>query len=432
MNRSFYNGLSGTKTQQSGIDIWGYNIANVNTVGYKTNLPEFSSIFAQTLAEGSGSTTSDQIGLGSKLNSTAISMSQGALQQSDNPLDMAIQGDGWFGVSGINNKQFFTRNGLFTTNADGYIIDGYGNFLLGTSANNIDYITDPEDPAKSIAVLNKSVPSVELSLPQAQSKLQLPERMYYPPEASTKAEFKANLPVDYQPGQTFNTKSELIAPDGSKHTLTISFTKSETQPTLGSAWDYKAYIDNETEPFSEVTGKLEFDEHGGLKTVPAKFTIDNHGGAVEVTLGTSAYDGLVSIAGADIATSSIADGFPEGYLNGYRIDQDANIIASFNNGRQSAIGKVAVFHFQNDQGLEKAGSNLYTTSSNSGEPLFFKDDEGNSVLGAQVINNALENSNVNLNTALTELIVLQKAFDASAKSITTSDQMLQKAINMKK
>ncbi len=431
MNHSFYNGIAGIKTHQSGIDIWGNNIANVNTVGYKANTPEFSSIFSQAIADGGG-VTSDQIGYGSRLQSTAIDMSQGTLQQSDNPLDLAIQGDGWFGVSGMNNRQFFTRSGLFSTNAEGYITDGQGNFLLGTSANNIGTITDPEDPNKQIAVLNESVTSVDLSTPEAQGRLQLPARMYYPPEPSTVAEFKANLPVDYLPGQRYNVRAGLIAPDGSKHTLTITFTKSTQQPTLGSAWEYRAFIDDEDAPSAEVTGALEFDEHGGLRTVPATFSIDNHGGSVEVTLGRSAYDGLVSIAGADIATSSYADGFPEGYLNGYRIDQEANIVASFNNGRLSAIGKVAVFHFQNDQGLEKAGSNIYMSTPNSGSPTFFTDDDGNPVLGAQVINNAVENSNVDLTAALTELIVMQKAFDANAKSITTSDQMIQKAINMKK
>ncbi|WP_457594542.1 flagellar hook protein FlgE [Hydrogenimonas sp.] len=431
MNQSFYNGIAGTKSHQSGIDIWGNNIANVNTVGYKANTPEFSTIFSQALVDGGGA-TSDEIGFGSQLHSTAIDMSQGTVQQSDNPLDLAIQGDGWFGVSGMNNRQFFTRSGLFSTNAEGYITDGYGNFLLGTSANNIGTMVDPEDPNKQIAVLNESVTSVNLSSPEAQGKLQLPARMYYPPEPSTVAEFKANLPVDYLPGQRYNVRAGLIAPDGTKHTLTVTFTKSAQQPALGSAWEYRAYIDDEAAPYSEVTGTLEFDEQGGLRTVPATFTIDNYGQPVEVTLGTSRYDGLVSIAGADIATSANADGFPEGYLNGYRIDQEANIVASFNNGRLSAIGKVAVFHFQNDQGLEKAGSNIYMSSPNSGAPTFFTDEEGNTVLGAQVINNALENSNVDLTTALTELIVMQKAFDANAKSITTSDQMIQKAINMKK
>ncbi|WP_456404634.1 flagellar hook protein FlgE [Hydrogenimonas sp.] len=431
MNQSFYNGIAGTKSHQSGIDIWGNNIANVNTVGYKANTPEFSTIFSQALVDGGGA-TSDEIGFGSQLHSTAIDMSQGTVQQSDNPLDLAIQGDGWFGVSGMNNRQFFTRSGLFSTNAEGYITDGQGNFLLGTSANNIGTMVDPEDPNKQIAVLNESVTSVNLSSPEAQGKLQLPARMYYPPEPSTVAEFKANLPVDYLPGQRYNVRAGLIAPDGTKHTLTVTFTKSAQQPALGSAWEYRAYIDDEAAPYSEVTGTLEFDEQGGLRTVPATFTIDNYGQPVEVTLGTSRYDGLVSIAGADIATSANADGFPEGYLNGYRIDQEANIVASFNNGRLSAIGKVAVFHFQNDQGLEKAGSNIYMSSPNSGAPTFFTDEEGNTVLGAQVINNALENSNVDLTTALTELIVMQKAFDANAKSITTSDQMIQKAINMKK
>ncbi|BDY13087.1 flagellar hook protein FlgE [Hydrogenimonas cancrithermarum] len=432
MNTSFYNGVSGVKTYQSGIDVWGNNIANVNTVGYKANLPEFGSIFSQTLVDGNNSPTEDQTGLGSRLASTAISMNQGTLQQSDNALDLAIQGDGWFGVSGINNQQFYTRSGNFSTNAEGYIVDGSGNFLLGTSADNIGLMPDPEDPTKTIPVLTKSVEYVNLTTPQGQGKLQLPTRMYYPPEASTKAEFKANLPVDYGTGQIFNLRAGLIAPDGSKHTLTIAFTKSAEQPELGTSWKYRAYIDEEGTPSSEVLGTLEFDERGALKTLPATFSIDNHGGPVMVTLGTTPYDGLVSIAGADIASSSVADGFPEGYLDGYRIDQEANIIASFDNGRLSSIGKIAVFHFQNDQGLEKAGGNIFRTSSNSGGPHFFTDNEGNTVLGAQVINNALENSNVSLATALTELIVMQKAFDANAKSITTADQMIQKAINMKK
>ncbi|WP_353661582.1 flagellar hook-basal body complex protein [Hydrogenimonas sp. SS33] len=432
MNRSFYNGISGVKTHQQGIDIWGNNIANVNTIGYKANLPEFGTIFSQALSEGAVSPTDNQIGLGSKLESTAVSMAQGTLQQSDNALDLAIQGNGWFGVSGINNQQFFTRSGQFSTNAEGYIINGDGYYLLGTSANNIGIMPNPEDPKKTIPYLTDSVESVELTTPEAQGKLRLPAEMYYPPEPSTMARFKANLPVDYEPGRRYNLRAGLIAPDGSKHTLTIAFSKSENQPELGSAWEYHAYIDDADHPSAVVDGKIEFDEYGGLRTVPAGFTIDNHGQSIDVSLGTSAYDGLVSIAGAQIASSSVSDGFPEGYLNGYRIDQEANIIASFDNGRLSAVGKVAVFHFQNDQGLEKAGGNIYRSSSNSGKALFFKDPEGKTALGAHVINNALENSNISLATALTELIVMQKAFDASAKSITTSDQMIQKAINMKK
>jgi len=432
MNRSFYNGISGIKTHQSGIDIWGNNIANVNTVGYKANLPEFGSIFSQALYDGNSSPTDDQIGLGSKLAATAISMNQGTLQQSDNALDLAIQGDGWFGVSGINNQQFFTRSGQFSTNAEGYVINGDGYFLLGTSAHNIGIMSDPENPQETIPFLSNSVESVDLTTPDAQERLQLPARMYYPPEPSTYAEFKANLPVEYTPGQIYNIRAGLIAPDGSQHTLTIAFSKSATQPPLGTAWTYHAYIDDVDNPSAVVDGTLEFDERGGLRTYPATFTINNHGQAISVTLGTSPYDGLVSIAGAEIAPSSISDGFQEGYLNGYRIDQEANIVASFDNGRLSAIGKVAVFHFQNDQGLEKAGSNIFRPSANSGNAIFFKDATGSTVLGAHVINNALENSNVSLATALTELIVMQKAFDASAKSITTSDQMIQKAINMKK
>ena len=97
---------------------------------------------------------------------------------------------------------------------------------------------------------------------------------------------------------------------------------------------------------------------------------------------------------------------------------------------QSSVGKIAVYHFQNDQGLERVGSASFRESSNSGKPIFYQDAEGNNILGADVLNYQLENANVRLDTALTELIIYQRAFDANSKSITTADEMIQKALNM--
>ena len=114
------------------------------------------------------------------------------------------------------------------------------------------------------------------------------------------------------------------------------------------------------------------------------------------------------------------------------MDSSGNIIANFDNGKSSTIAKVAVYHFQNDQGLTSASSNLFEQSSNSGQAIFYTDKNGNAFNGSTIFNHRLEGSNVSFATALTELIVVQKAFSASSKGITTSDELLQNAINMKK
>jgi flagellar hook protein FlgE len=113
------------------------------------------------------------------------------------------------------------------------------------------------------------------------------------------------------------------------------------------------------------------------------------------------------------------------------MDGRGNVIAEFTNGRSAPIAKIALYHFMNDQGLEKVSSTLFSASANSGDAIFYTDANGNPILGSAIYSNRLEGSNVSMATALTELIVMQKAFDASAKSITTSDQMIQNAINMK-
>lgn len=137
---------------------------------------------------------------------------------------------------------------------------------------------------------------------------------------------------------------------------------------------------------------------------------------------------LTSIEKSNIVSSN---GTLEGFLKDYALDKNGNVIAEFTNGKSSAIAKVAVYHFQNDQGLTSVGSNLFSESSNSGKAIFYTDANGQSFLGTDILSSELEGSNVSLATALTELIVVQKAFSASSKSITTSDELLQNAINMK-
>ena len=146
----------------------------------------------------------------------------------------------------------------------------------------------------------------------------------------------------------------------------------------------------------------------------------------------SGHEGMISHVDLDKGRVAQKDGHPEGFLKAYGMDGNGNVIAEFTNGRSSAIAKVAVYHFQNDQGLTRATSTLFQASSNSGQPIFYTNENGEFILGSAILSNYLESSNVNLTTALTELIVMQRAFSGNAKSITTSDEMIQNAIQMKK
>ncbi|MCD6172764.1 MAG: flagellar hook protein FlgE, partial [Sulfurimonas sp.] len=117
-------------------------------------------------------------------------------------------------------------------------------------------------------------------------------------------------------------------------------------------------------------------------------------------------------------------------LEGYAINKNAEIIATFTNGIQSIVGKIAIYHFQNDQGLERLNGTKFAQGSNSGEAIFYKDATGQNIIGSDIVNFKLEGSNIDITYGMTELIILQRSFDANSKSITTADEMMQKALNM--
>ncbi|KFL33760.1 MULTISPECIES: flagellar hook-basal body complex protein [unclassified Sulfurospirillum] len=247
----------------------------------------------------------------------------------------------------------------------------------------------------------------------------------------------------------------VIGPDGDKDILDMTFTKVVPQGEEGTTWnaavniysyyeEYDStktydtslyYVNESTKKVYEIvdsqTGALTFNSDGSLtsNTIP---TLNNGGTALTLDLGTiDSFDGMIS--STSIEKSNIADynGSVEGYLTAYDVDDNGNVVATFSNGKSSSVAKIAVYHFQNDQGLTQVSSTLFAESANSGNPIFYTDANGNTILGSSIANKTLETSNTDLATALTELIIVQKSFSASAKGITTSDELLQNAINMK-
>ena len=430
MIQSIYAGVSGLQAFQTGIDVLANNIANVNTVGFRGSTTEFSNLFEKQVAS-SSKTTSQQVGLGTRVSAIALDLKGGEVYQTESGTDLAINSDdGWFGLSGPNNEDYYTRAGNFhfdtysegglkghpflpydepnkselrLTNAEGFLV-------TGTLANNTNG-----------GVLNPVVNFLELGNVEGQVPLSFPSELSYPVEPTTQANFTGNLGLENIPQ---SASAEVISPQSERNNLHLIFTQSAAQPTSGISWDVVATTQTADGSviYDTQNGVVTFNASGALVTSTLG-SLNNNGAQVVANLG-SGFSGLTSNSGPSVVSSSTTDGALAGELTDYVINRNGEVIANFTNGKQSVVGKVAIYHFQNDQGLEAVGSNRFSVSQNSGKPIFYAQDNGD------LRTNTLENSNVTLDTALTELIIMQRSYDAAAKTISTSDQMLKNALNM--
>jgi len=416
MTQAFYTGISGLKNFSSGIDVVSDNLANINTVGFRGYNAEFASLFEQRInTDAAVDTDSNSVGYGVRLQGTSMIESNGSLLLSDRSTDLALLGDGWFGVQ-AEGKPLYTRDGAFGFDASNDLVSGDGFHVLGTMGKNIDgnnTLTQPLD-------------TIELGDVTAQEKLRFPNTLTYPAQPTTKASFMANVGVGPEP---VTISAGVIDGNGVKNNLKLTFTKDATQTPPGTQWSVLAELKSpEGVLYDTQKGSVNFDGSGALESTTLT-SINNNGSPVAIDLGTE-FSGIVSIDVPLVSGSSNADGMPAGELVDYTINKDAEVIATFTNGMQSSVGKIAVYHFQNNQGLERISGSRFSQSDNSGKPLFFQDENGKNITGADVINYKLEGANYDMASGLTELIILQRAYDASSKLVTTADQMMQKALDM--
>ena len=651
MTTSFYNGVGGMKTSQVGIDVLSDNISNVNTTGYKQQITDFSTLFSTSMAIGGASPVTSDIGYASTAPSTEMDLSQGAIAQTDNVFDMAINGKGWMAVKDGNNQTYYTRTGSFTRDANGTLVSANGDKLQVVNANNLtfdgkNWNFDATIPTDNLVTNNATLSSIDL-----------PNNIVFPAQPTTQVKIAGNLPnTDIAPdpkaaidssdfgvlydknAQNMNIRDgqdvvfgfgdnvsydglakysfcvaddeidgnnvnidfdvngeniKLTLPDGSKakditdaiakalDDKNILYDKTDDSITLkndnkmyvksnggdvvtqngaiekeiynsksnegtnfttmqdfednlqnlanftygsdvtvglddsgklfirndntnditaksyatdnsndmfiqnisnlgnivkggtsssslefnrnhqgftGDIIDtngdkndlkfdyYKTKIDNDTTTWNLVVSEIDnngkvisstnqdltFDKVGGLiKPNPATLTIDNNGTKTNIDLGGN-FSGITSLDKSNVGFAYSQDGFIKGDLNNYGVTDNGEIFATFSNGKMGILGQIPLYHFQNEQGLDSVGGNKYTMTDNSGKASIYQSTDGNYLAGATIKTNSLEMSNVNLAQAMTEIIVVQKAYEANSKSITTSDQMIQKAIDMKK
>ncbi|QOP44808.1 flagellar hook-basal body complex protein [Sulfurimonas paralvinellae] len=417
MTQAFYTGISGLKTNSAGIDIMANNLANISTVGFKGNGYEFASLFENMITTpSSGSSVNSSVGVGSKLQASPLMFQKGSPILSDKSTDLALFDDGWFGIQG-DGQTLYTRDGNFTFDQNDDLVTQDGFYVLGSMGGNIS----------ADNVLTSQLPEVKLKDVGAQEKLRFPKFLTFPAEPTSNAKFYGNLGTD--PG--IKTMSAgVVDPQSNKNDLRLEFSLAAVQTPPGTQWDVTATTKSldGTTIYDTKTGQVTFDAAGAL--VSSTLTsIDNNGATVAIDLG-SAFGGVTAISNIPVTASSLADGTIGGDLRGYDINKNGEVVATFTNGMQSSVGKIAVYHFQNDQGLNRISGSRFAESNNSGKPIFFKDANGENIIGTNIANFKLEGSNIEMSYGLTELITLQRAYDANSKSVTTADQMIQKALNM--
>ena len=408
-------------SQQAGIDVTSNNLSNVDAIGFKGNSIEFKSVFEKSLSSASSNLPDNStIGLGSTLQATPTIMKAGSINNTDSPTDLSISGNGWFGIQG-NGQTMYTRNGIFNFDSNRSLVNADGDYVLGTLASNFN----------SNNLLTSMQTTTNLGSVGSQVPIKLPATLTYPAQASTQATFGGNLGIDFTTPQVLS--ATVIDASGNKNALTLTFTPTLPQPASGVSWDVSATTSSPAQTgvaptlYDTQTGVVTFDSQGALINSTLG-SISNNGSSVKINLGTG-FSGLTS-NNSPVSSASQADGLVSGDLLGYKIDQNADVIATFSNGEQVSMAKIAVYHFQNDQGLNNINGTNFTQSANSGNPLFYKDSQGNNINGSSVQTNSLESSNVDPAAGLTDLIIYQRAYDAASKLITTGDQMIQKALQM--
>jgi len=412
LQSAMLTGVSGISTMGNSMNVIGDNIANVNTVGFKGSRSIFSDILSNSLANGD---VVMQRGRGVFTHDIQSTFGQGSFENTSSATDMAIQGNGFFVVRDTKlSADYYTRAGQFSLNSSGVLVNpnGYAvrGFKITTSAG-----TSTTAGAQSNVDLANST-----SMPSATRNFRL----------------GLNLNASASAGTTFNTAHDVYTSLGDRVTLSYTFTKAAT----ASTWNY-AITSSSGTVSAGGTGTLAFDATGALTTPTTNPTITigtfAQSNAATLSLNWNLYDTVTGASNADITsytsastTTSISqDGFSSGTLKALSVATDGTLSGLFDNGQTEPLYQLAMAKFQSPWGLEKFGASLFGSTVDSGQAMVGTAGVGG--LGT-VIGSSLELSNVDLSSEFVKMIQHQRAYQASAKIITTTDDMLTVAVNLKR
>lgn len=432
MLTSLYTAVSGMGANGVSLSVIGDNIANLNTIGFKASRIAFGDVLSQTIT---GIAGSSQVGRGVLVSGVSPLFTQGSFETTTNALDMAVDGDGFFIVSD-GSARYYTRAGQFSIDKNGNIVNPDGLILQG-------YLADAS------GTITGTVGNLQISTKQS------------PANMTTKADIAVNLdstatvpaaaftldsngdgvnddPANYN----FSTTVTVYDSQGGSHQVTLYFVK-----TADNAWDVHYVHDDPANPGQLIdagTQSLTFDTNGALIddnsgtpisfnfgtaiTSPQDITFNYGTGTGETPAGTG-LDGTTQFASDFAVINLTQDGYSAGALKNVVISEDGVITGIFTNGQTRPIGQVALARFVAPTGLTKLGRNLYAESFDSGQPIVGMPET--SGLG-RVLSHTLELSNVDLAEEFVKMISAQRGFQANSRIITTTDDLLQEMINLKR
>lgn len=420
---SFQQGLSGLSAASTNLDVIGNNISNANTAGYKQSQAQFTDIFANSL-NGAGSSNT-LVGSGSRVSTVAHIFSQGNISPTSNPLDIAINGQGFFRMDdgGVIS---YSRNGQFRLDGNGFVTDANGINLTGYTADGNGNIAASQ-PTK-LKFSTADIP------PQVTSTYNMGFNLDSRKAAPAVTTFDANNPNSYS-----NTTSGTINDSlGNSHIFSIYFQKSATAGT----WNTYATVDGKVDAAGAPIGvtlastALTFDKNGALTpptpTTPFNVTVDLS--AINPALGAGsplifALDLTTATQfGSDFSVNSLSqNGFASGQLAGFTTSADGVVQGSYSNGQTRSLGQIILANFVNPQGLNPIGDGRWIETPNSGQPVVGPPKTG--TLGALQAS-AVEDANVDLTSELVKMITAQRMYQANAKSIETQNAVMQTLVNL--
>jgi flagellar hook protein FlgE len=453
MMRSMFSGVSGLRAHQTRMDVIGNNIANVNTVGFKSGRVTFQEVFNQTLkgagapdaATGRGGQNPMQIGLGVGVGSIDTITTRGSLQRTDNPTDLSIEGEGYFILKGGNNDTFkFSRAGNFGIDKLGNLVASDGSNVQGWQ----EYKTKP-DGSYEFNTENLLGPINLFSDPANKSKTSIAAK------ATANAIFSGNLKSyepEVNPAPTIidTTNAQFTVPMtvydslGNNYKVNIYFAKTKinppdpaTTPPTPTTTEWSWSMDGGTSATAlsggvAATGKVTFDNNGQVVAGMTSNVDMKPGASVGSDPFTVNLDftKLSMYAADSSAKPTNVDGYSTGNLVTFNIGADGIITGIYSNGQQQPLGLVALASFENPAGLQKVGENMFIPTTNSGD---FRKGLKPGSEGVGILNpGTLEMSNVDLSKEFTDMIITQRGFQANSRIITTSDEMLQELVNLKR
>lgn len=405
---SFQQGLSGLNAAAKNLDVIGNNVANSTTAGFKQAYAVFSDMSAGSSL---GGATGSQVGIGTEVQGVTQAFSQGAITVTNNPLDVAISGQGFLRMSD-NGAISYTRNGGFSLDKNGFIVGPGGQNLTGYQAVNGAIVPN--------VMVNLKLSTADLA-PKATSTTSVGANL----AASEPILSATGLVVTDPKTYNFSTASSTYDTLGVAHTTTFYFNKE-----AANTWTSSVYVDGLAADAGSGVTPLTFKNTGeyvppAAAAAPVIATLGN--GADKLSINVN-YSAMTQFSSAFGVNSLSQNGFASGSLNGYSIDPQGIIVGKYSNGQNLTLGQVTLSNFTNTQGLLATGSGMWVDTALSGPPL--TGIPGTASLGT-LQSSAKEDSNVDLTAELVNMITAQRVYQANAQSIKTQDQLMQTMVNLK-